>query len=199
MSETNEQRVQRIKATQRHVGAKDDGFWGPDSNRRCQAHLRELSPRSNPWPRSDQKSLQAFYGSPGDESQLVAFDFPYPTFYEGKRVTKGRCHRKVKDSLLRVLTRVGDRFKGDRSILEEAEDYGGIYNFRPMRNSSTPSLHARGAAIDLDADDNGNLAHWPTVADMPIELMEEFAREGWCCAGAFWNRDAMHFQATSGW
>jgi hypothetical protein len=26
--------------------------------------------------------------------------------------------------------------------------------------------------------------------------MEEFAKEGWLAAGAFWGRDAMHFQAT---
>jgi hypothetical protein len=31
---------------------------------------------------------------------------------------------------------------------------------------------------------------------MPIEVMEEFAKEGWLPAGAFWSRDAMHFQAT---
>jgi hypothetical protein len=31
---------------------------------------------------------------------------------------------------------------------------------------------------------------------MPLAVMEEFSREGWLAAGAFWNRDAMHFQAT---
>jgi hypothetical protein len=31
---------------------------------------------------------------------------------------------------------------------------------------------------------------------MPLEIMEAFAREGWLAAGAFWGRDAMHFQAT---
>jgi hypothetical protein len=29
--------------------------------------------------------------------------------------------------------------------------------------------------------------------------MEEFAKEGWLSAGAFWSRDAMHFQATKWW
>jgi hypothetical protein len=33
-------------------------------------------------------------------------------------------------------------------------------------------------------------------ADMPLEIMECFAREGWLSAGAFWGYDAMHFQAT---
>jgi hypothetical protein len=31
---------------------------------------------------------------------------------------------------------------------------------------------------------------------MPIEVMEEFAKEGWLPAGAFWSRDSMHFQST---
>lgn len=190
-----------IKSMQRRITAggfplEDDGFWGPKSIAACQAYLRSLMPAPNPWPKSDQDSLTAFYGRPGDESKLVTFDFPFPTFYEGKRVFKGRCHVRVKDSLLRILTRIGNRWGDKRGIIEEAEDYGGVYNNRPMRNGTLPSLHARGAAIDLDADDNGNKVHWPLVADMPLEIMEEFSREGWLSAGAFWGRDAMHFQAT---
>lgn len=173
-----------------------DGHWGAISNAACQRYLRSLMPSPHPWPKTDQASLTAFYGEPGDESKLVAFEFPYPTFYEGRRVTKGRCHRKVAESLVKVLTAIGDRWAGKGEVMEPASDYGGIYNNRAMRGGTTPSLHARGAAIDLDADDNGNRVHWPVAADMPLEIMEEFAKEGWMSAGAFWNRDAMHFQAT---
>lgn len=205
MSESATHRLERIKATQRRIRASypieyqegcDDGFWGPLSVAACERHLRALMPKPNPWPKPDEHSLTAFYGKPGDESQLVTFEFPYPAYYEGKKVTKGRCHKKVKDSLVRILTNIGTRLGDHSELMEEAEDYGGIYNNRPMRGGTKPSLHARGAAIDLDADDNGNLVHWPTVADMPIEIMEEFAKEGWLSAGAFWSRDAMHFQAT---
>jgi hypothetical protein len=66
-----------------------------------------------------------------------------------------------------------------------------------MRGGSTPSLHARGAAIDLDPDNNANKQHWPASATMPFAVMEAFAREGWLSAGAFWSRDAMHSQATT--
>jgi hypothetical protein len=76
------------------------------------------------------------------------------------------------------------------------EKYAGCFNNRAMRGGSLPSLHARGAAVDLDPDDNGNHIAWPTRATMPLEVMEAFAREGWLSAGAFWSRDAMHFQAT---
>jgi hypothetical protein len=186
-----------IKAMQRRVGVDDDGFWGPKSIAACRKHLQNLMPFPNPWPKTDQASLRKFYGNPGDESNLVTITFPYPMYYDGKKVTKTRVHRKCADSLLRILTQIGNRFSGNEEIIEEAEDYGGIYNFRPKRGGTSWSLHAFGAAIDLDADDNTFRASWPMVADMPLEIMECFAREGWKSAGAFWGYDAMHHEATS--
>lgn len=188
---------EEIKAMQKRIGTVPDGFWGPKSIAACQAYLRGLMPNPTPWPKTDQASLTQFYGAAGDEEQLVPIVFPFPMYYDGKLTVRTRCHKKVADSLLRVLRAIGDRYGHDRGVIEEAEDYGGVFNNRPMRGGSLPSLHARGAAIDLDADDNGNLMPWPLAADMPLEIMECFAREGWVSAGAFWGRDAMHFQATA--
>ena len=188
--------VDEIKAMQRKIGTAPDGQWGPKSRAACRSHLRSLMPSPNPWPEDNEVALTRFYGKAGDESQLVSFEFPFPMFYEGKRVLKSRCHRLVKDSLVRILGEIGTRWAGNRGILEEAEDYGGIYNFRKMRGGSSISRHSWGIAIDLDADDNGNHAPWPQEADMPLEILEAFARQGWMSAGAGWGRDAMHFQAT---
>lgn len=193
MSETAKQRQERIKHTQRTVGAEPDGFWGPQSIAACQSFLRGLMPKPNPWPKADQASLTAFYGRPGDESKLVRIPAPVRMLYGGKVVSTLYCHGKVAASLIRALMDAADEAP---KVVEAAADYYGVYNNRVMRGGSLPSLHARGAAIDLDADDNGNLVHWPTVADMPIEVMMAFAREGWMAAGAFWSRDAMHMQAT---
>jgi hypothetical protein len=110
--------------------------------------------------------------------------------YVGTRVKTIRCHANVSESLKRVLIALSVIYPG---ILR---DYCGCYNNRPMRGGSLPSLHARGAAIDLDSEKNGNLDSWPIKASMPLIVMEAFAREGWLAAGAFWGRDAMHFQAT---
>lgn len=174
-----------------------DGFWGPKSQAACRAYLRALMPSPNPWPKSDQASLRAFYGQPGDESQLVYITFPYPMYYGGKPVTRTRCHRKVADSLLRILTRIGKSYGNNRGVMEEAEDYGGIFNFRLKRGGSSYSVHAFGAAIDLDADDNTFKDSWPMQSDTPLEIMEEFAKEGWTSAGAFWGYDAMHQEACA--
>ncbi len=184
-----------IQDMQRRIGVVPDGWWGPKSIEACQAHLRKLMPAVNPWPLSDRASLERFYGKAGDESNLVNLTPPFPMFYDGKRIKTLRCHRKVSGSLERVLTAIA-KFAGKGGVMEEAEDYGGCYNFRNKRGGTSLSVHAWGAAIDLDADDNTFRDHWPMQADMNLDVMEAFAREGWISAGAFWGYDAMHFQAT---
>ena len=181
-----------IIAIQKRIGATPYGFWGPKSTAACQAHLRSLMPDPNPWPETDQQSLTAFYGKAGDESRLVSINFSsIGVCYEDSPVSVIRVNERCADSLLRVLTAISKL--PERYVLE---DYAGCFNNRPMRGGNLPSLHARGAAIDLRPSTNGNRNHWPTNADMPLTIMEEFAKEGWLSAGAFWSRDAMHFQAT---
>lgn len=185
-----------IKAIQSKIGVTPDGFWGPKSIAACQKYLRALMPSPNPWPKSDTSSMCRFYGNPGDEKNLITIEFPFATFYEGKKVTRFRCHKKVADSLVRALKNIGEKYGKDRGIMEEAEDFGGVFNFRSKRGGSSYSIHAWGAAIDLDADDNTFRDSWPMKSDMPLEIMEEFAKEGWLSGGAFWGYDAMHMQAT---
>lgn len=181
-----------IKAMQTRIGVEPDGFWGPKSVAACQTHLRSLMPKKNPWPKSDQDSLTKFYGRAGDESQLAPINVEgLGIKYDGKPVKIIRCHKKVGASLLRVLTALSK--SPQRYVLEK---YAGCFNNRAMRGGTLPSLHARGAAVDLDPDSNANHQHWPSSATMPLEVMEEFAKEGWLPAGAYWSRDSMHFQCT---
>lgn len=181
----------QIKALQSKIGAEPDGFWGPKSIAAAKAHLASLAPKKSPWPKTDESSLRAFYGEPGDSSNLVKLDVSdLCVKYEGGKVNSIHCHSKIAASLRRVLEQVCKTHPRIAAL------YAGVYNNRKMRGGTKPSLHARGAAIDLDPGSNGNNSHWPTKANMPIEVMEHFAREGWLCAGAEWSRDAMHFQAT---
>jgi len=181
----------QIKAIQTKIGVTPDGFWGPKSIAAAQKHLRNLMPSPNPWPNSDQKSLTSFYGEAGDESKLVVLDVSgLGLRYDGTKVKSIRCHEKIAQPLRRVLERLS---KTHPEILAE---YAGCFNNRKMRGGSLPSLHARGAAVDFAPDTNGNNTPWPTKATMPFEVMEEFAKEGFLSAGAFWGRDSMHQQAT---
>ena len=182
---------EQIKAIQTRIGAVQDGFWGPKSIEACKAYLCSLMPSPNPWPASDQGSLTAFYGEAGNEARLCNLEAPCLMTYEGVKVKTIHCHAKVAASLSRALEAVG-KLEGTLPLV-----YDGCYNNRAMRGGSTPSLHARGAAIDLWADTNGNHVSWPVAATMRFDIIECFAREGWLSAGAFWGRDAMHFQATT--
>ena len=183
----------QIIAMQIRVGTTPDGFWGPKSIAACQAHLRSLMPVKNPWPRSDAASLRAFYGAPGTESNLVEVKVAgLGVEYDGQPVRVIRAHEEIADSLLRIITALHAN-PVTRPILAE---YAGCYNFRRKRVGSSYSLHAYGAAIDLDPDNNQFRDSWPMRSTMPLEVMEIFAAEGVLSAGAAWGYDAMHFQWT---
>lgn len=181
---------ERIISMQQRIGTVPDGIWGPKSKTACRKWLREMMPYPHPWPGTSQTALRAFYGSACDEDQIINMPAPVPMFYDGKKVKTIRCHRKVADSLGRALTAAYEDFPNVVKI------YDGIYNCRPMSGGSSPSLHARAAAIDMWADKNGFKVPWPTEALMPLIVMEHFAREGWLSGGAFWGYDGMHHQAT---
>jgi hypothetical protein len=188
---------QEIIEIQKKIGTEPDGFWGPKSIAALKKYLRNLAPKKSPWPNSDQASLRKFYGTPGDESNLTNINVSHlPISYDGKKVNTIRCHKKVADSLSRILNNIFSKFKNKENILEEAKDYGGCFNFRLKRGGNTYSVHSWGAAIDLDADDNTFKDSWPMKADMPLEIIEEFTKEGWTSAAAFWGYDAMHFEST---
>ena len=184
--------TEQIKAIQKKIGAEPDGFWGPKSIRAVQSYLRGMMPQSNPWPDTSQDALTKFFGKAGDESRLVKMPVPagVVVLYDGQNVSAIRCNERVAESLSRILIDVS---KVAPMVLRQ---YAGVYNNRLMRGGSLPSLHARGAAIDLAPETNGNHTAWPVSSDMPLEVMECFSREGWIAAGAFWGRDSMHFQST---
>lgn len=188
-----------IKRTQARVGATPDGFWGPKSEAATKKHLLSLMPSPLPFP--TQSNVTSFYGRHGVEGGFTpptkAITLPFPIYYDGTKVTVLRPHVKCADSLLRVFERLKAQYPTEDSRYDAGIlIYDGLYNPRPMRGGSAWSMHAWAIAIDLNAGQNGNKTHWPTRAVIPIEVMECFAREGWTAAGAFWSRDAMHFQAT---
>lgn len=182
----------QIMAMQRRIGVTADGFWGPLSIHACQKHLFNLMRQKQPWPRPDSASLESFFGAPGDESQLV--NLPVGDLwvkYDGNPVRTIRCNKRVAESLDRVLREIS---AGPHAAI--LSEYAGCFNFRRKRGGHSYSLHAYGAAIDLNPDENTFRDSWPMRSTMPLEVMEAFAREGWKAAGAWWGYDAMHFECT---
>jgi hypothetical protein len=189
----------QIKAIQSKVGVEADGFWGPQSIAATQKYLRGLMPTPHPFP--TQGNVPEFYGAHGKSGgytpPMTKFDLPFTVYYEKKPVLKLAAHDKCAASLERAFQRLSEVYPTEELRVKAGVSvYDGIYNPRPMRGGSSWSMHSWAIAIDLDAGRNGNNTPWPTKAHMPLEAMECFAAEGWLAAGAFWGRDAMHFQAT---
>lgn len=148
-------------------------------------------------------SENSIYGRHGDTNMappMTMIELPFSLYLYGHRdrpLTRIKAHSKVADSLAKVFRRLSVAYPTEQErIAAGITTFDGIYNPRRMRGGTAWSMHAWAIAIDLDAGRNGNQDHWPVKASMPIQVMECFAREGWTAAGAFWSRDAMHFQAT---
>lgn len=193
----------QIIRTQERVGAEGDGFWGPRSIEACKNHLKAMMPSPHPFPVENSPEFDEFYGPHGEPDGYTPpskkITLPFTIYYAQTAVRTLRAHEKCADSLLRVFQRLASAYP-DTASRETAGllIYNGLYNPRLKRGSNTSwSMHAWMNAIDLNAGKNGNRTAWPVNATMPIEVMECFVQEGWLSAGAFWGRDAMHFQATA--
>lgn len=178
-----------------------DGWAGEITRNawRTQTGFTEPTPDAAPWPPTDERSLIDFYGPPG-ESQLVMVRLPYPmrlAWDHSTTVERTQCHRKVAESLVALLEEILELYGDVGEVAEARMDlYGGCYNYRRQRGGRSWSLHAWGAAIDLDPLQNRLDWPWPDKATMPVEVIDLFESAGWTSGARAWGWDAMHFQAT---
>lgn len=149
------------------------------------------------WPKDSPETLKQFYGDPGKgevERQLIPVVPPFKMYYEGKPIKAIQFHKKAAPALLAALTEIWDKCGHDQAKVDQcgASDYGGSYNKRLIRGSSTVwSNHAYGAAIDLNADENGLGAK----GNMPAFVVAAFQRQGAKWGGTYKGRkDPMHFE-----
>ena len=163
------------------------------------------------WPTQDYPSMRAFYGkhvlgpdghptSQWEDDHLVVIPTPYPfrlAWETTSIVTKIRCHAKISDALIRVLNRIKDFYKTLDAIQAVRMDlYGGCYNYRCVRGAAGLSVHAWGAAIDLDPDNNPLGKPW-SPGMIPMDVVDMFKAEGSVWGGDFVHRqDCQHFQFT---
>lgn len=192
-----------IQEMQDRIGVEPDGFWGPLSIAACQQHLRSLCAH-NDFP--TERGVTGYYGPHGESdgsfsppTRRIRLPFPLRLYGDPSQpVTHLSPHEKCAESLLQTYWRIAELYPDEKSRERAGVlDYYGIYNPRPKRGGSSWSMHSWAIAIDLDQSRNGLWTKWPERARMPLGVMECFAYEGWLSAGAFWMRDAMHFQATT--
>ena len=152
----------------------------------------------NKWPRDNAQALKDFYGDPGEDEvapQLVKVVPPFKFYYEGRPVKTISFHKKAAPALERALEKIWDYYGQDQDKIDalEISKFSGTYNHRMVRGSSTKwSNHAFGAAIDIDAEDNG---FGTGRGDLPWPVIAAFKSEGAAWGGDYKGRtDPMHFE-----
>lgn len=186
-------------------GLKVDGIAGPATRAAVAAVLDPVSvvvltptgEAQQQWPR--EADAGEFYGHPNgtegwEETHLTTIIPPYTMWMDGMVINRIRCHRKVAESLSRILLKVWELYPTPEGRAKVGVDqYDGCYSYRAVRGSSRLSMHAYGAAIDLDAAHNQLGA---VKGRMPLDVVSIFKQEGWRWGGDYTGRkDLMHFEA----
>ncbi len=148
------------------------------------------------WPRDNVTDLIAFYGDPARdavEPQLVKVIPPFRMTYDGKVLSHLMFHRLAAPALERALNRVWDYYGRDQAKVDALgiSKTAGTYNKRFISGTTRWSNHAFGAAIDINAEENGfNMA-----GNIPVPMVAAFKAEGARWGGDYRGRtDPMHFE-----
>jgi hypothetical protein len=170
----------------------------PDSWRDGQ--LLDLNP--NGWPIERQAELEAFYGQPGDESTLTFVDVPYMhrlSWDLRQKVTRIRCHKKVANSLRKVLGEVLNHYSMQQIQDLNLDRFGDCFNLRKKRGGTLWSTHSWGIALDYDPNRNQLNWGWDRAAFAGPDYSawwKIWESEGWVSLGRTANFDWMHIQAA---
>jgi hypothetical protein len=196
--------VRAVARWQARHGLKPDGILGPQTWAALQREL--ASPTSLPVPHGFDEVIQTF----GDPRPLLGADgtitpenekiwirrtlargtLPFPIPIPGGGVKQ----RFLAHHLLVGVFEATFREIARRGLRGEVASWGGIYNFRPIRGRRRLSLHAFGAAIDLNPETN----RLGTEGDLSPAIVEVFEHFGFVWGGRFRRRDPMHFQYARG-
>ena len=149
------------------------------------------------WP--TQAEAFNFYGDPRKDgwysANVVSVPCPWQLTVGDVTTDHIHCHRKIADSVLRVLNKTWIDVGRDVKKIKELHFniYDGCYNFRAKRGGSTLSMHAFACAIDWDAEHNPfRSKKFFFKRDTP--LIANFIAEGCVWGGDWTNPDAMHVQ-----
>ena len=170
------------------------------------------------WPRqSEVLAYKSPYGDPRgrygmpskvwQSTNLTYVAVPFAMRMADMKISRIAIHKHCAQSLARILAALKTAASGSQETLEEwgVTRFGGSFNYRPMRGSTTLSMHAFGCAIDLDPANNFLGDATPRFARYP-QVLDAFKAEGWTWGGD-WDgdgtnadqrvHDGMHWQATA--
>jgi hypothetical protein len=131
---------------------------------------------------------------------LTTIVLPYPFLYDGKPVSKMRCHKLVADKFLAVFNDILAHYGLDEINRLGINKYGGCFNYRVMRGGTQLSRHSWGVAIDLDPQRNLLKETSKTARFARPEykaMIDIFYKHGFLSLGREKNYDWMHFEIGS--
>lgn len=147
--------------------------------------------------------IKSKYGQPGDYSNFVIIDLPYPmriSWDLGHTIQKMQCHKLVADQFKAIFKELLEVY-GLPKIQQLGIDlYGGCINVRQMRGGTEWSRHSWGIALDLDPARNTLHETKKTARFARPEykqMVDIFYKHGFESLGRERNYDWMHFQAAS--
>lgn len=185
-----------------------DGSVGPQTlygyelwqNRLRDIEAPEETVRHQPtmWPR--QIDVPKYFGAVGENQDILELPYEMELAWEpATRIRKITVHRKVRDSLGRVLARVAANYTAEARRALGLDQFGGTLSVRKMRGGTAWSMHSWGIAIDIDPLRN-QLRWGRNQANLDrsecTAFRKAFTEEGWISLGEERNYDWMHFQAA---
>lgn len=182
-----------VKEVQEAVGVKADGIVG---SKTIAAIASKLNIRT--WPsQAEVRSGRSVFGKAGDESNLVEVYPAYPMYYEGKPISRIRCHRKIAEDVRQIFEEVL-RHYGLKRIHELGLDqFSGCFNNRSTVGGFSKSMHAWGIAFDFAAETNAySMKEGKATLSKPEceEWWRIWERHGAVSLGRQKNYDWMHVQ-----
>lgn len=182
-----------------------DGLFGDNTEFAAREWLaadgapKPAAAASTGWP--TQAGVARVFGAAGGPEATAGrcrLPFAFPLAWDdSQRVTSFACHRLVAEPLTRIFAQAAAHYGEATFRLLRLDQFGGCYNYRPMRGSSTLSMHAYGIAVDLDPVNNGLQTRAPQATFsrpdyLPFWRIVE--AEGAVSLGRAIGRDWMHFQ-----
>jgi hypothetical protein len=145
------------------------------------------------------------YGTPNitGDGYLVKIQLPYKmriAWDTDSYVTTMMCHKLVADNFTSIFKDIHVYYGYDKIKELGIDLFGGCFNYRKMRGSSSWSTHSWGIAIDLDPARNTLKETRATARFARPEynaMIDIFYDHGFESLGMEKNYDWMHFQVKS--
>lgn len=184
---------------------KTDGLFGAATEFAAREWLaadgaeKPAQARDSEWP--TQASVAKVFGPAGGPEATAGrcrLPFSFPLAWDAdQRVASFACHRLVAEPLTRIFAAAAAHY-GEATFRKlRLDQFGGCYNYRPMRGGSSLSMHSWGIAVDLDPVNNGLNTRAPQATFSRPEYLpfwQMVEAEGAVSLGRAIGRDFMHFQ-----